>query len=70
MHDTEPFDLVLHSAGAVEFKPLMQCSACDTYLVDRAEVHIIVETVLMVFSTMVGDGFEVFLVGRDRSRVA
>ena len=70
MHSTKSFDLVLRSAEAVEFKPLMQCSACDTYLVDWAEVHFVVETVLVIFSTMMRDGFEVFLVGRDCAWVA
>lgn len=70
MHSTKPFDLVLGSVDAVEFKPPMQCSSCDTYFVDRTEVHFVVETVLVIFSTMMRDSFEVFLVGRNCAWVA
>lgn len=70
MHGTEPFDLVLRNADPVEFKPPMQCSTRDAYLVNGTKVHSIIETVLLVFSTMVGDHVEEFLVDRNRSRVA
>lgn len=69
MHCAEPFDFVLCSADAVEPKPPMQCSTFDAYLVYGAEVHAIVETVLLVVSAMVQDGLEIFLVDRNRSRV-
>lgn len=70
MHSTEPFDLVLRNANLVESKPSMQCSTCDAYLVDWAKVHSIIETILLVFSAMVRDDVEVFLVDRNCSRVA
>lgn len=70
VHSTKPLDLVLGSANAVEFKPSGQCSSCDTYVIHRKEVHFVVETVLMIFSAMMRDGFEVFLIGRDRPWVA